>query len=310
MVALLMAFALMIRTPAPKVAPATEQQRASHANGASRRGGKRESVSGSPKGRAPRIMIDDTVQSAAVGPAMQYRVQQPEGYAQSRDRYPGLYLLHGLGGDYLDWSTRTDLARLAARLRLVIVMPEGDNAWYTNGADSGPRFEDYIATDLVQDVERKYRVIRARYGRAIGGLSMGGYGAIKIALRHSTEFAAAGSFSGAFRATEIAYDDSLTKPLKDEIYRVYGPAASETRATNDVSTMALTVPVAGAPVFYLDCGASDPFLASNRDVVSVLQKRGFTYEYHEVPGAHSWEYWNARIAVFLPWVMQQFVHAD
>lgn len=258
----------------------------------------------------PRHFVDDSVMSSAVGRTMKYRVLLPEGYERSRERYPVLYLLHGLAGDYLDWGTRTDLARLAGRLRLVIVMPDGGNDWYTNAANNGPRFEDYIATDLVQDVERKYRVIRARYGRAIAGLSMGGYGAIKIALRHPSEFVSAGSFSGAFRATEVAYDDSLTESLKDEIYRVFGPAGSDTRAANEVATMAMTAPVAGAPAFYLDCGTSDSFLASNREVVAALQKRGFRYEYHEVPGAHSWEYWNARIAVFLPWVMRRFVNTE
>lgn len=257
----------------------------------------------------PRQLVTDSVQSTALGRVMKYRVLLPEGYALSRDRYPALYLLHGLGGDYLDWSTRTNLARVAARLRIVIVMPEGENAWYTNAANGGPRFEDYIASDLVQDVERKYRVIRARYGRAIAGLSMGGYGAIKIALRHPAEFAAAGSFSGAFRATDTAYDDSLG-PLKDQTYQIYGPAGSETRTANDVVMMASSALAADAPRFYLDCGTSDPFLQSNREVVAMLQKRGFKYEYHEVPGAHDWEYWNARIAVFLPWVMQHFVNAD
>lgn len=257
----------------------------------------------------PRQFVNDSVQSAAVGRVMPYRVLLPEAYERSRDRYPVLYLLHGLGGDDRDWSTRTNLARLAARLRLVIVMPDGDNAWYTNAANDGPRFEDYIASDLVQDVERKYRVIRARYGRAIAGLSMGGYGAIKIALRHPAEFAAAGSFSGAFRATDTAYDDSLGA-LKDQTYEIYGPEGSETRTANDVAAMASSAPVLGAPVLYLDCGTSDAFLQSNRDVVATLQKRGFRYEYHELPGAHAWDYWNARIAVFLPWVMKQLADAE
>ncbi|MGH9411948.1 MAG: alpha/beta hydrolase [Vicinamibacterales bacterium] len=258
----------------------------------------------------PKHFVDDSVQSAAVGRTLPYRVLLPGGYARSRGRYPVLYLLHGLGGDHLDWSTRTNLAQLAARLPVVIVMPEGENAWYTNAADGGARFEDYIANDLVQDVERKYRVIRARYGRAIAGLSMGGYGAIKIALRHPSEFVAAGSFSGAFRATDVDYDDSLPTALREEIYRAYGPADSDTRTANDVSLIAASAPVIGSPVLYLDCGTSDPFLPSNRVVVAVLQKRGFRYEYHEVPGAHAWDYWNRRIAVFLPWVMQKLVNAE
>ena len=259
---------------------------------------------------SPAHYVDDEVASLAVGRTMKYRVLLPEDYAHSRDRYPVLYLLHGLGGDYLDWSTRTNLARLAARLRLVIVMPDGGNDWYTNGANDGPRFEDYIANDLVQDIERKYRVIRARYGRAIAGLSMGGYGAIKIALRHPSEFAAAGSFSGAFRATDTAYSDSLSPSLRGQMYRIYGQAGSDTRVANDVATIASTASVADPPAFYLDCGTADPFLPSNRAVVAVLQARGFAYEYHEVSGAHSWDYWSARIAVFLPWVMRRFVRTD
>src|SRR6476469_2156109 len=118
---------------------------------------------------------DDSVASAALARTMKYRVLLPEGYAASGERYYALYLLHGLTGDYLDWSTRTNLATLARALPLVIVMPDGENAWYTNAADKGPRFEDYIADDLVKDVESKYRVIRSRYGRAIAGLSVGGY---------------------------------------------------------------------------------------------------------------------------------------
>jgi S-formylglutathione hydrolase FrmB len=117
---------------------------------------------------------DVTLQSAALGRSITYRVLLPDGYRSSAVRYPVLYLLHGLDGHYQDWSTRTELAARAARLPLVIVMPEGGDWWYTNAADGSGRYEDYIATDLVADVEARFRVIRARYGRAIAGLSMGG----------------------------------------------------------------------------------------------------------------------------------------
>jgi putative tributyrin esterase len=252
---------------------------------------------------------DDAVNSAALGRTMKYRVLLPHGYADSEERYRTLYLLHGLTGDYMDWSTRTDLARAARALPLVIVMPEGENAWYTNAANKGPRFEDYIADDLVNDVESKYRVIRSRYGRAIAGLSMGGYGALKIALTHPGTYAAAGGFSSALGVTDPKFDDQLTS-FKDQLYRIYGPAGSETRVANDILLIAGKAKPDGTPSLYLDCGTSDGLLDENRELVAILQKRGIAYEYHELPGAHTWDYWNRRVDVFLPWLMKVFRAAE
>jgi putative tributyrin esterase len=252
---------------------------------------------------------DDSVMSPALGRTMKYRVLLPDGYATSERRYRALYLLHGLTGDYMDWSTRTNLATLAHALPLVIVMPEGENAWYTNGAGKGPRFEDYIADDLVKDVESKYRVVRSRYGRAIAGLSMGGYGALKIALKRPGSFAAAGGFSSALGVTDPAFDDRLTS-FKDQLYKIYGPAGSETRTANDILLIADKAKPESAPSLYLDCGTSDGLLDENRALAAVLQKRGLAYEYHEVPGAHTWQYWNRRIELFLPWLMEAFRDAD
>lgn len=246
---------------------------------------------------------DDTVASAALGRTMKYRVLLPEGYERSGDQYRALYLLHGLNGDYTDWSTRSELTRIARALPLVIVMPDGENAWYTNAADKGPRFEDYVADDLVKDVERKYRVIRSRYGRAIAGLSMGGYGALKIALKRPDTFAAAGGFSSAFGVTDPAFDDTMPA-YKDQLYRIYGLAGSDTRTANDILLIAGKAKPETAPSLYLDCGTADPLLPENRELVAILQKRGFAYEYHEVPGAHTWDYWNRRVEVFLPWLMK------
>lgn len=248
---------------------------------------------------------DDTVASAALGRTMKYRVLLPDSYDQSNETYRTLYLLHGLTGDYRDWSTRTDLTRIARGLPLVIVMPDGEDAWYTNAAGKGPRFEDFVADDLVKDVERKYRVIRARYGRAIAGLSMGGYGALKIALKRPGLFMAAGGFSSALGVTDPKFDDSLTA-YKDQLYKIYGPVGSETRAANDILLIAGNAKPETAPSLYLDCGTSDGLLDESRALAAILQKRGFRYEYHELPGAHTWDYWNRRIETFLPWLMKAF----
>lgn len=252
---------------------------------------------------------DDSLTSAALGRTMKYRVLLPEGYERSGDQYRALYLLHGLTGDYMDWSTRTDLARLARGLPLVIVMPDGENAWYTNAADKGPRFEDYIVDDLVKDVESKYRVIRSRYGRAIAGLSMGGYGALKIGLKRPGTFVAAGGFSSALGVTDPKFADRLTAH-RDQLNKIYGAPEGETRTANDVLLVAEQLDPARAPAFYLDCGTEDGLIESNRALAAALNKRKIAYEYHEVPGAHTWDYWNRRMEIFLPWLMKAFRNAE
>ncbi|HEX5474781.1 MAG TPA: alpha/beta hydrolase family protein [Vicinamibacterales bacterium] len=249
----------------------------------------------------PAAIRDETFVSAALARSMKYRVLLPADYSSSTVRYHTLYLLHGLTGNDRDWSTKTELARLAQGLPFVVVMPDGENSWYTNAANGGARFEDYIAADLVTEVETKYRVIRSRYGRQIAGLSMGGYGAIKLALKHPDVYAAAGSFSGAFPvAADVAYANQFPDD-RAEILRIFGPAGSPTRVDNDVYGLAEGATASRVPPLYIDCGTGDSLLAANRRLVEILQRRGFRYEYHETPGTHAWDYWNRRLAVFLRW---------
>lgn len=250
---------------------------------------------------------EDTVTSAALGKAMRYRVLVPENYAASQRRYPVLYLLHGLNGDYMDWTTRTNLAEYSRALPLIIVMPDGTNSWYTNSpADGGGRFEDYVLEDVVKDVESKYRAIRSRHGRAIAGLSMGGYGALKMALRRPGQFAFAGGFSGALAvARDPEFGSSLGAEF-DRMKTIFGPADSQTRRDNDLFALAAAVRPAAAPYLYVDCGTSDSLLESNRELAAVFRKTGLAYEYHELPGAHTWEYWDTRVQQMLSVLMTKF----
>ena len=253
---------------------------------------------------------EDTVHSAALGRAMRYRVLLPEHYDASLERYPVLYLLHGLGGDYTDWTTRSNVAEYSRTLPLIIVMPDGGNQWYTNADDGSARYEDYILTDLQADVVKKYRTINSRYGRAIAGLSMGGFGAVKLALKRPAAFAVVGSFSGAFGATRDGELERLIGGAEAERMRsIFGPPGSKTREANDVFTLAATLKPAAAPYIYIDCGIADnSLIAANRDVVAALHKAGVTYEYHEVPGAHTWDYWDRRVREFLPVLLRRLAN--
>lgn len=250
---------------------------------------------------------EESVNSAALGRVMKYRVLLPEGYEASLRRYPVLYLLHGLGGDYRDWTTRSNLADYTRTLPLIVVMPDGENGWYTNAADGSARIEDYIFTDLPADVVQKFRTINSRYGRAIAGLSMGGYGALKLALKRPAAFSVVGAFSGAFEVTRPGRLERLIGAAEAErITRIFGPPDSTLRKDNDVFTLAAAMKPAAAPFIYIDCGIADhELIGANREVAATLHKAGVAYEYHEVAGGHTWDYWDRQIRAFLPVLMKR-----
>jgi S-formylglutathione hydrolase FrmB len=122
-------------------------------------------------------------------------------------------------------------------------------------------------------------------------------------------FAAAGGFSSALGVTDPAFGDRMPA-YRDQLLKIYGPPGSETRAANDILLVADKARPESAPAIYFDCGTSDGLITSNRDLAAVLQKRAFDYEYHEVAGAHTWDYWSRRMEIFLPWLMKQFTRSS
>jgi len=236
--------------------------------------------------------------SAALGREMPYSVILPAGYTSGQRRYPTLYLLHGWQGDETNWIKLTHLVQDAAAYALIIVMPRAENSWYVNSATKPlGRYEDYISQDLIADVDEHYRTIAATHERAIAGLSMGGYGALLLTLKHPGEFGFAASISGAF-AGPSGIEDILPQ-LRPSTEQAYGPAGSATRKKNDVDALLSVADGATVPYLFLECGTSDPLLSSNRRVASELSSIKVAYEYHELPGAHTWSFWDNSLPVLL-----------
>ncbi len=242
------------------------------------------------------IRVEESVfYSASLGRDMHYLVLLPRDYAGGR-RFPVLYLLHGLYGDYKNWDTRTHLEQIAAAYSWLIVTPDAGDSWYVNSATKpAEKFEDYIAKDLISEVDKKYRTIAEKRARAVAGLSMGGYGAVKLALKHPDLFAFAGSLSGAFNAAQNL--DDLRPDFRAKLLEVFGNSGSATRTDNDV--FLLLKNSSDLPYFYLACGTSDFFLETNRALAARLSTQKIPYEYHEAPGGHAWEYWDAQLAPLL-----------
>jgi S-formylglutathione hydrolase FrmB len=244
---------------------------------------------------------DETFHSASLARDMKYRIILPAEYASSPRRYPVLYLLHGAMGGYSDWESHTNIAEYLSDLPLIVVMPDGNESWYTNAATvPQDRFEDYIAKDLIQEIESKFRALATQHGRAIGGLSMGGYGATKFALKYPNMFAFAAAFSSAYHVPGDIDTTDASSPFHEILLRVFGPTGDPTRQANNVFELARKVDPKTLPYLWISCGTSDNLLQSNRDFVKLLGERNIAYEYHETAGAHTWQFWDEQLRAFLP----------
>jgi S-formylglutathione hydrolase FrmB len=252
-------------------------------------------------------------ESKLVGKVLPYNVLLPVAYdsANKNRKFPVLYLLHGLAGHYTNWLEKTQIFDYSAPDDLIIVTPEGNNGWYTDSATvPSDKYESYIIQELIPDVEKRFRAKSDRSGRAIAGLSMGGYGALKFGVKYPQYFALAGSMSGVLNAAVWTAADM--KGL-EFIYRtlepVYGATDSETRAKNDLTKLyrALTPEqIAVWPFVYLDCGTEDPLININRDFARVLSEKKIPHEFRELPGGHSWTYWDAQVQEVLRIVAKKF----
>jgi putative tributyrin esterase len=238
-------------------------------------------------------MQDVTFRSTSLNRNMQYRVILPNTIADQK-KLPVLYLLHGGGGNYRDWSNYSDVAKYAEQ-GLILVMPEGASSYYTNAVDRPEdRYEDYIVKDLVADVENKFPAASGRGNRAIAGVSMGGYGAVKLALVHPELFAFAGGMSSAIDVPSRPF--SIKRWGQWRSHRaIFGPWNGEVQHKNDPFVLARTVDSKNVPYLFLSCGAQEGLLPSNRQFSRLLAERHFQFEYDFGPGSHDWNQWNVRL---------------
>jgi putative tributyrin esterase len=282
----------------------------------------------------------DTIWGNAIGARKALRVYLPPSYERaSTRRYPLLVYLHGLGGNERNWVDNGALDRTMDSLvatgtpEAIIAMPDGDDSWYTTWGQlpdlaacqsdttrresaatfcvPWPRYDDYIERDVVDYMDREYRTVADRAHRAIAGLSMGGYGAISIALAHPQRFAAAASHSGVLsprlRPGRVApetdrYAQSMSelrlaaRGLWTSQRTAFGPDTIAWRARDPLVRLerlaaAVKAGTAPMPALYFDVGADDPWLLHNRDFNAALAAAGIPRRYGEFTGGHTWTYW-------------------
>jgi len=248
-------------------------------------------------------VVKGILPSRALKRDVPYHVVLPTSYSISRKRYPVLYLLHGLFGSCDNWIELTELRRHADKHELIVVTPEGADSWYVDSAsEKREKFENYVFRDLIPRIDDVFRTRAQCESRGIAGNSMGGYGALKFALKRPDKFAFAASTSGAFHAPLLsdASADERWAELLPSINRVFGAAGSRTRRYNDIFQIASRARTKGSlPVIFIDCGIDDSFLDVNREFSEKLTEYGIVHQYNECPGGHDWHYWDLRIREIL-----------
>jgi S-formylglutathione hydrolase FrmB len=205
--------------------------------------------------------------------------------------FPVFYLLHGLSDDHSAWMRRSSVERYASQYPFIVVMPDGGRGFYLDAIE-GFAYETAIARDLVNLIDTKFQTIASREGRCVGGLSMGGYGALHFALKFPDMFASANSHSGAlgFARDQARWADS---PVRAEIERIIG--VDSQGSDFDLYALSEKADMASLPALLIDCGTEDFLLEENRTFHHHLEKIGVPHEYQEYSGAHNWEYWDAHV---------------
>jgi len=209
---------------------------------------------------------------------------------------PVLYLLHGLSDDCTIWERRTSIERYAADLGIAVVMPEVRRSFYTDEV-VGDAYWTFISEELPRLVQRTFRVSADPADTFVAGLSMGGFGAFKLALNLPERFAAAASLSGVVDPAHLDLS-AHAGHLRD---RIWGDTDIET-TDDDLPGLLREAAPGSLPLLYLTCGTEDHLIDQNREFIALAEALGHDLTAVLRPGDHSWDLWDAAIQDVLAWL--------
>lgn len=210
----------------------------------------------------------------------------PDGYKEM-GRLPVVYLLHGFSGNYGDWVNKVpEIKSYADNYHMIIVCPDGGYAgWYFDSPiDKKSQYETFITKELVGWIDQHFPTLKTRNDRAILGLSMGGHGALYLAIQHQDEFGAVGSMSGAVDITGLANSFGIDKLL--------GPYSKFPRRWEEHSVLGLTHKLVNDSLkIIIDCGSDDFLYQQNLALHNKLLYDKIDHDFITRPGGHTWTYW-------------------
>ncbi|MDR3285935.1 MAG: esterase family protein [Prevotellaceae bacterium] len=260
------------------------------------------SVSAFAQQQHGRIFDDKIFKSSILGRDVNYTIYLPPDYETSSRKYPVLFLLHGYSDDHTGWMHYGEMNRIADELigegkisPMIIVVADAKKTWYINNYINTERFEDMYITEFIPHIEKTYRARQNKLGRAIGGLSMGGYGSLLYALKYTDMFSVCVAMSAA-----VFTDDELKARFTEgESYgykELFGGTAenlSEHWHKNSIIDIVKNLPddKKKSVKFYIDCGDDDFLYCGNSTLHIVMRDLKVDHEYRVRDGAHSWAYW-------------------
>jgi S-formylglutathione hydrolase FrmB len=265
--------------------------------------------------------------SESVKRDMVINVVLPRNYEETDKDYPVLYLCHGLTSNYNEFKY-VGVPEYLNRMDMIVVMVDVGNSWYVNWSTSEDgwhnNFADHLCVDVINYMDKHYRTIAERKGRAINGISMGGFGAISLGLTHPELFCSIGSHSGALGWAKSQIDTLKKggKPFviweqlaEDTLMRyrdinVQGFSTQKERTPRgqiflkpedaeavDPFTLVLKIPKDKLPHIYLDCGTEDFLISSTREFMQLLIKNNIPFHYGQSSGRHEEDYWGRELSV-------------
>ena len=217
-------------------------------------------------------------------------------------KHPVLFLLHGLSDDHSIWLRRTSIERYAAPLGLAVVMPAVDRSYYADMACGGHPYWTFLSQELPALCRNFFPISDRREDTFAAGLSMGGYGAFKLALHCPEQFAAAGSFSGALDVARWWPEADPAHNL--DFHNIFGSPEQFAGSDNDLFALAtrLAASPAPQPQLYQCCGTEDFLYDGNQHFRNHATQLGLPLTYEEGPGTHEWGYWDRQVQRFLSWL--------
>ncbi|MBJ6360158.1 alpha/beta hydrolase [Paenibacillus sp. GCM10012307] len=234
-------------------------------------------------------------------PVPGYNQAKQSGKLGDKSKFPTLYLLHGLSDDHTIWQRATSIERDVSGMNLAVIMPTVYRGFYTD-MKHGHNYWTFISEELPHIAESLFPLSDRREERFAAGLSMGGYGAFKLGLRHPERFAAVASLSGAMDILTLADEG---RPLGQTEYNlIFGSQDEAKGSDNDLFELASRLKRSDAPVpkLFQCCGTEDFLYADNQRFLAHVQNIGLEVTYEEEAGKHDWRYWDAKIKRVLEWL--------
>ena len=223
--------------------------------------------------------------------------------------YKTLYLLHGIIGDCTDWLYGTRIRRWAEERDLCVVMPSGDNAMYLDQPWAGNCYSEYIGRELVEFTRKTFPLSHKKEDTYIGGLSMGGYGAIYNGLKYSDTFGAVVALSSALIVDETlpveVPEPHFPSERNDYKRSIFGPDLEEV-VRSDKNPVVLVKRLLDEkkelPKLFMACGEDDFLKVKNDAFAAFLKEKGVAFTYETGPGSHEWDFWDTYIRKALDWL--------